>query len=220
MSHRNFIIYDTETTGLNPEEGHEITQLSAITLNGHNFQPHHVGPFNIFIKPQHPEKASKKALEVARASFDKAMASGVPIKTALAHFNDYCAKVNPSGKMMEKPIMVGHNEKFDRKFINHYALETKLFKNLDDANWGHQVLDTKDIMVILYESDLDVKQYNLDTALSLLGLARTGTSHDAMEDVELTAQLFVRYMQFFRRCRKKMNILSPEKADQLNAPKA
>lgn len=203
MNNRNIISCDTETTGLDPLV-HEVTELAAIALNGWDYQPHHAGKFHVFIRPQKPEIASAKAIQVAKESYEKAMDIGVEPKVAYRHYMEWVDSVNDKQKESTKPMLCGHNVLYDYNMITENAKRLKLIKTEKDIPWDYHTIDTWAIMFFLFESDPTVNRFNLDTFLEKLGLARTGKTHGAMEDVELTTQIFQRCMAFFRKASKKM----------------
>lgn len=204
---RNFIVFDTETTGLDPREGHEIVQLSAIAINSWDLEPHPIKPFNAFIKPQFPDKASQGALDVIGPIFDTAVNKGLEPKVVFNKFLEWVGKVNDSGEWISKPIRVGQNVKFDINMTDYWFKHYKVIKTTksgkDNAPWSYITLDTHDIAFSLFESDPTMNRFNLDALCEKFGLKRKGDYHDAMEDVELTSEIFVRMMRFLRQCKKR-----------------
>jgi DNA polymerase III epsilon subunit-like protein len=82
-----------------------------------------------------------------------------------------------------------------------------IVKNEDDLPWApHIQLDTMDMFFVLFENDPAIKNFKLDTMASTLGMQRSGSTHDAVEDVAITTQAFRRQMLYFRECRKRMSI--------------
>lgn len=206
MQIRNYIVCDCETTGLDVDLGHEITELSAIALNAHDFEPHHAGKFQVFIKPKNLDIISAGAIKVAKESYERAMVDGVDAKVAMRHYIEYVNKVNDKQLDSTRPYMVGHNHPFDAKFINVTSRKCNLLKSDKDAPWHYHGIDTLQMMITLFESDPTVNRWNLDTLLAKLNMKRSGTTHGAMEDVELTAEAFRRMMRFCRTASKKMKI--------------
>ena len=51
------------------------------------------------------------------------------------------------------------------------------------------------LMFSLFGRD-NMKNNKLDTFASMLGMSRSSDTHDAMEDVLITADIFQRYMKF------------------------
>ena len=56
-------------------------------------------------------------------------------------------------------------------------------------------MDVYSMMFSIFGKD-NLKNNKLDTFAEMLGLSRTSDTHDAMEDVEITAKIFQRYMSF------------------------
>jgi DNA polymerase III alpha subunit (gram-positive type) len=216
MNKRCFIVTDVETTGLSPEVGHEITQLSALALDPVTLQTHHIGEFNMFIKPQNPELASPEALRAARASFDTAMAEGLDRKLVLQRFNDWAQRANPSGSAMTKPIFTAFNAGFDCKFVDYLMYAEGVWKKEDDKVFSNAYYDVWQIGFTLFESDQTVTNMTLDVILQKLGINRQGKTHDAMEDVRLTAQILQRYHALMRRIRPRLNVLSQAEIKKIN----
>jgi len=217
MNYRPYLVLDTETTGLNPDDGHEITQLSALALNATNLKIHPAGKFNVFIKPQKPELASPEAIAVAEASWKKANESGVHPKVAAQKFMDWAASLNPKGTSIYKPIFSGWNVPFDLKFVNHLLTTTGVAKTEKERPYHYNSVDVMTMYFALLESHPDIRDNRMDTVMKAFGMTRKSESHDAMEDVELCAELLQRGLSFFRRCQKSMKIIAPQDARQMIA---
>lgn len=215
MNYKHYLVIDTETTGLDPEKGHEITQLSAMAIDAASLKPHSAGKFNVFIRPQRPELAEEGALKVAKGSYDKAMAEGIHPKVAAEKFVEFAERVNPNGKTFFKPIFTGWNVPFDWKFVNHLLFEHNVCTTEGERPFHYSSVDVMTMYFALLESDPDTSDFRMDTVLKRFGIVRKSDSHDAMEDVELCADLLRRGLHFYRRCRKSMQIVSPAEATKL-----
>lgn len=215
MNYRHYLVLDTETTGLDPEAGHEITQLSAMVIHGTTLKPHAAGKFNIFIKPQRPELAEAKAIEVAEASWNKANAEGIHPKVAAEKFVEWAESINPKGVSIYKPIFSGWNVPFDWKFVTHFLKEQSVCTVQKDLPFHYNSVDVMTMYFSLLESHPDVKDFRMDTIMKVFGMSRKSDSHDSMEDVELCAELLQRGLHFNRRCMKQMNILPPSEAKKM-----
>lgn len=209
---RNFIVFDTETTGLDPLSGHEIVQLSAIAINAWNLEIHHAGTFNALIKPQNPEVAEAKAIDVIGDVWTKANEEGLHPKVVFEEFVKWVESVNDNNNWYSRPMMVAHNLDFDIKFINYWFNKYKILSTNDkgeiDTPWSKIGIDTMTIFFSMFESDASITDIKLDTILEKLGLARKSADHNALEDVELLSQAFVRSLKFLRECRKRMRVKS------------
>jgi len=195
---RNFVVYDIETTGLDPSAGAEIVQIGAIALKYGDYEFHDAGSFEVLIKPEHPEKADENALRVIGDDlWQRALSEGVHPKTGLRKFYRYLEDVNWSGKYWGAPVRVGfNNNSFDDKFIEYWMRHHKIIgQKRDDAPWAYFSLDTYPLMFSIFGRD-NLKNNKLDTFAEMLGMARSSETHDAMEDVMITAKMFQRYMRF------------------------
>lgn len=209
MNKSNFLIIDTETSGTDPIAGHEITQIAAVALEPSSFEEIPGSAFQCFLKPQFPEKASPEAIEIAKGSWERANKEGIDPKVALAEFNKWCRKWNISGKPWTKARWGGFNTDFDRKMVTYWMRYYKVVNNEEEYEFGNPI-DTMGLSFGLFESDPNVKNFKLDTIGKIVGLERQESSHDALEDVRMTAQLFRRIMLFMRRCRSKLKIVANE----------
>ena len=195
---RNFVIYDLETTGLDPSKGAEIVQIGATTLKYGDYENHENGSFEILVKPMHPEKADDQAIRVIGADlWERAQKEGVHPKTALRKFHRYISEANWSGKFWSAPIRVGfNNNSFDDKFLEYWMTEYKIIgQKKDDHPWAYFSLDVYPLLFSVFGRD-NLKNNKLDTFAEMIGMARSSNTHDAMEDVVITAKMFQRYMKF------------------------
>lgn len=215
MNKRVFIVTDTETTGVDPTQGHEITQLAAVALDPITLQEHHIGRFNMFIKPKNPERASPKAIQVARKAYDTAMREGLDTKTVLERYQEWVHKANPSGKAMTLPLFTGFNVGFDWKMISYYMYKEGVWKTQEDSPFAGMNYDVWQSCFNLFESCPHTDKMNLGAMLEKFGLSRASNDHDALEDILLTCDLLRRIQFFNRRARTKMKLLTNEESNQL-----
>lgn len=206
MNKRNIIVVDTETTGLDPYMGHEITQVAGIALSPIDFEEIPGSEFQVFLKPQMPEKASAQALEKAGDSFNKAMAEGIDPKVGLNEFNKWCKSWNVTKGPWSKPYISGWNTPYDIKMLTYWMRHYKVAIE-DQLEFGN-VLDAMTVSFALFESQPDVNSFSLDNICKKLALKRESKTHDALEDVRLAAIILRRQIHFLRRCAAKMKITS------------
>lgn len=212
MNTRNIIIADCETTGLDSRPGgSEVIQLAATALNPHNLDFHHAGHFHVLIKPQRPEKAQAKALEIIGPEmWEKVNKEGLEPKVAWREFYNYVDSLNPSRNFGTKPLMGGWNINFDIGFMVRDCHEYNLIGNDRQGMPNYPWSFAFDIMMMsfaLFENSHDVANWKLDTILAKLGMARDTKTHDALADVILTAKIAQRGLSFLRKCNKNMKIM-------------
>lgn len=213
MKKPNFLVYDIETSGLRPEEGAEIIQIAAIPINFWDLEEHHAGRFEIILKPNNPDKATPEAIKViGKDLWEKALDSGIDQKVGLENFTKYVQKVNDGQSTWTRPIRVGHNiKKFDNPFVDFWMDKYGILKRNDynelEGPWHFWSDDTMDLYRWLFAHIPSVENYKLDTCASILKIQRTSETHDAMEDVEITSQLFVRATKFIREMTRRMKVV-------------
>lgn len=210
MNKQVFIYFDTETTGVDPRAGHEIIQIAAKAINPATLEFYENGEFEIVLKPQRPEKASPEAVEILGPElWSRCQKEGFEPKVGLQKFMDWINSYNntPGKKYWGQPIMVAHNVAYDLMMMHHALLdEHKLYKNRDSLPFCSRSLDTWACFFTLYESDPEVSKYSLDSLMGILGMKRTASTHDALEDVRLGANAFIRFMKLYRQFKKKIKI--------------
>ena len=215
-NNRNFIVFDIETSGLDPKLGAEIVQISAVALRYSDYTEIENGRFDIIIKPQKPDKASKEAIDViGKDLWDRANADGLHPKVALRKFKEYIEMINPTKKFWTSPVLVGFNiVNFDIPFVQHQMEEYKILDPGDDKPWSNMQMDLFPLMFSIFGRD-GLKNNKLDTYANLIGLARSAETHDASEDVDITKQMFQRYMKFMNfKIRPKINAKKEESLAQ------
>jgi len=210
MINRNIICLDTETSGLDPDDGCEIVQIYATAINYADLTIHHAGSFSAIIKPENPDKAQPGALRVIGDLWAKANNEGLQNKVVFKKFLEWCESVNDGGKSaMTKPIFIAYNKDFDSKFVRKQCIDLGLIKK---SKWGWEFpwsfeFDAMGFAYLLFESDPSVTDLKLDTILGRCNMSRDNTSvHSAKEDVELLTEWLIRVMKFCREARKRMQI--------------
>lgn len=206
---RTIIVLDTETSGLDENE-QEIVEIYAKALNAWDFEDHHAGTFHAYIKPQFPEKAQARAIEViGQEAWLKAQNEGALPQVAFQKFLEWAESTNSEGGVMGKPIFMAYNKDFDSKFIRTHCIKHKLVKK---SEWGWEFpwsfeFDVMGVAFMLLENDPSVPNFKLETILNKFGLKRKNPKvHSAQEDVELMAEWLKRAFKFCRECNKRMKI--------------
>lgn len=162
------IVFDTETTGLSPQEGDRLVEIGAIELINHiptgNTYHQYINPMRDM-----PQEAFKIH------GLSNEFLSNYPKFSDVA--KDFLAFVGDDG------IMVAHNASFDMNFVN-FELKHNGFKTLED----HEVIDTLEIAKSKFpgaRNNLDAlcKRFNIDNSKR--------TKHGALLDAELLAEVYL-----------------------------
>lgn len=161
-----FVVFDTETTGLNPSEGDEIIQLGAIRIvNGHILQHETIDQL---VDP----KRHVPATSVAIHGIDPSLLVGQPtIDRVLPHFHNFS----------EGAVLVAHNAAFDMRFL-------QLKEESTGIHFDNPVLDTLLLSSITHPN---LKGHNLEGIAERFNITIVGR-HTALGDSIVTAEVLIK----------------------------
>jgi DNA polymerase-3 subunit epsilon len=161
------IVFDTETTGLDPYAGHRIVELGAVELINHVPTGRH---FHRYLNPERP---MPKEAEQIHGLTDGFLKDKPLFKTEAAAFLEFIG---------ESPLII-HNAAFDMKFINA-ELEWAGFTMLE----GARALDT----VLLARQKFPGQSASLDALCKRFAIDLSArTKHGALMDAELLAEVYL-----------------------------
>ena len=161
------IVFDTETTGMDPETGDKLVEIGAIELMNHI--PTGV-TFHRYINPQ--REVPDEAFKVHGLNYD-----------FLKNHPIFADIVDEWIDFVGDAILVAHNAPFDMKFINFEQ------KELGRITYGNErVIDTLEIARKLFpgqRNNLDAlcKRFNVDNS--------ERTLHGALLDADLLAKVYL-----------------------------
>ena len=159
-----FIILDTETTGLNPELGDALVEIAGQRIRGTTV----IDQFCQVINPGIP--CANGAAWVHGMSEEYIFRNGKPIKDVLPAFINFCGQTT----------LVGHNIiKFDLEFINNHL------RQLGMQPMANPVIDT----LHLARKKLALRSYKLGD-LAHHFKVEYSDAHRALRDVEITREIF------------------------------
>ena len=168
-----FVIFDTETTGLDPRHD-DIIQIAAV----HVRQGRVVGkPFNIIIETDKELPATvgghpNPMLEVYRNSRRYSRAEGLRL------FMDYCG-----GK-----VLVGHNVEYDYEILKNNLMRTPLTESAGIVRLEEVCPSYFDTLKFIRLVRPRLRRYKLGHLLEVLGLEGQN-SHQADDDIMATLSL-------------------------------
>ncbi|TVQ55556.1 MAG: DNA polymerase III subunit epsilon [Rhodobacteraceae bacterium] len=161
------IVLDTETTGLDPAEGHRVVEIGAVELMNHvpTGRVHHV-----YINPGRPMPPEAEAVH----GLTDAFLADKPVFAAVAEaFVGFVAEAR----------LVIHNAAFDMRFLNAE------FERLGLTRWPmERAVDTVAIARRKYPGS----PANLDALCRRFGVDNSGREkHGALLDAELLAEVYL-----------------------------
>lgn len=170
LERENFVILDTETTGLEPKDC-EIIEIAAMKVDNKEIKD----IFNQLIKPR--QRISQEITNLTGITNE--------IVESAPALEDITAKFL---KFIENSILVIHNAEFDLAFIDHkiFAPRKRQLKN--------KVVCTLKLSRFLLPALSSHKLSNLARHFSV----KADNSHRALGDVETTYQIFFKMIPLLR----------------------
>ncbi len=161
-----FVVFDTETTGLNPSEGDEVLQIGAIRIvNGRILYDETIDQL---VDPQRPVPPS--SVEVH--GIQPELLVGQPtLSEVVPTFHRFC----------EDSVLVAHNAAFDMKFL-------QLQEDATGLRFDHPVLDT---LLLSWVVHPNLEGHGLDRIAQRFDIPIVGR-HTALGDAIVTAEVLVR----------------------------
>lgn len=190
-------VIDTETTGL-MASFHEMIQIAILPLDADLMPRKDVIPFYIEIRPDHPERASKKAMEINKLTFAKIAQRGFDREKAKDMLREWIEKLGLPVTTYGTPkriIPLGQNYGFDKGFLMHW-----LGIDMYDEFFHYHYRDTMiaagylNDRAAMHGNPVPFSKINLQYLCSTLKIPRE-RSHDALEDCVATAQVYRRMLQ-------------------------
>lgn len=170
----NFIVFDLETTGLNPLTN-EIIEIGAIKFEVN--EP--VEIFHTFIKPKN--KIPSKITSINGITNEK-VENSPSIEEIIPKFLDFIGE----------DVLIAHNSDFDMKFILNqlYKLGYKKTKNkvIDTLKLARQKVRKYDFEI---DRDRKLKSYKLESFKYALDLWELD-SHNSIDDCKVCAYLYLK----------------------------
>lgn len=162
-----YVVFDTETTGLNARED-TLIEIAAVKVRGGEI----VDTYAKLIDPGRP--LSPKITDLTGISND--MVAGQPtLEQVLPEFREF----------VEGTILVAHNAEFDVGFLNQCA------ERIGMEPWTEPVIDTLALARALYPGE---KNYRLKTLTQKFGVELVN-HHRALADSEATARVFFKMIE-------------------------
>lgn len=198
MKNSSFVILDCETGGFEADKN-PITQIAFLILDGETLEEKK--RFETFIKPYDNLVITKEALNSTMVKMSDINA-GIDADKLAPVLVDIFTKenTNRAGKFkdMGRPLIVGHNIAFDKKFLRYFFSRIKVDLNtlFQDEGVDTMFLSKSAWFHPGYNDELG-DGINLTTCCKRMGI-KLKDAHGAMADVLATAELFKGFIERLR----------------------
>jgi DNA polymerase-3 subunit epsilon len=163
-----FVVFDTETTGLKPDEGDEIVQIGAVRIVGGVVREGET--FDTLVDPNRPIPASSTRFH---GLTDDDVAGAPGIAAALAGLREFTGDA----------VLVAQNAAFDMRFV-------RARQHRAGVDFDMPVLDTMLLSAHLHSDEAD---HTLDGLAARYGVSVAGR-HTALGDARVTAGVLCRML--------------------------
>jgi DNA polymerase III subunit alpha, Gram-positive type len=167
MADLDYVIFDVETTGMKPEDGHAIVELAAQRVRGREV----IDTFDTIVNPDRLVEAEVVAIHGITNEIIKR--EGKPLIEVIPAFMLFS----------ENSTLVAHNIKFDLSFIN------KHLRDLGLPPLANPLLDTLE----LARNKVLVASYALGYLAKHFAIPQP-KAHRALADVEVTRELLFKLL--------------------------
>lgn len=204
MNYCPYIVYDLETTGVDPKTA-QIVQIGAIAIDSRRLEIIPDSEFQILVKPLYGEEAAKAnlseltdgAIAVHKKTHKLLEEEGVSAESAIQNFVSYVNNYNTSKQKWKSPIASGYNIiSYDNNIIN------RDFARFNVSNPFHPVYsyDLLQQMFLFFENDKAINSLSADSLIrKYMGWKDEGQAHDALSDVKMTAELLIKSLRLIRK---------------------
>lgn len=160
-----YVVFDTETTGLNAEQGDKIISVAGVRIVNQRILSNEV--FDQLVNPE--RKIPKESIRYHGIT-DEHVSNAPTIDKVLHDFKEFAGDA----------VLVAHNAWFDMRFIRQYESKSGI-------KFNNTVLDTLMLSVCLHGHEVE---QSLDAILDRLGI-EVLNRHTAISDSLATAQLLL-----------------------------
>jgi len=166
-----FTVFDVETTGLDPRQGHRILEIAGVRVEGGKILEDRT-----FSQLVNPERSIPWEAKSINKISDEEVASAPTIDAVLPAFLEFA----------QGSLLVAHNAEFDMGFL---AQEK-------ECCWGYVDLPECFCTMRLSQSLFPHEfRHNLDVVSLRLGLTIPAQRHRALPDVLVTAQALLKMLE-------------------------
>ncbi|MEM8743973.1 MAG: exonuclease domain-containing protein [Pseudomonadota bacterium] len=160
-----YVVFDTETTGLNPSQGDELVSIGAVRIVNN-----HIVSGETFEQLIHPGKKIPKTSTRFHGITDEHVKGKPKAQAVLPQFHRFCGRA----------VLVAHNAAFDMKFL-------ELKEKASGVSFTNPVLDVLLLSAFLHDHTED---HSLGATAERLGV-EVSDRHSALGDAATTGAILL-----------------------------
>lgn len=169
LNNLDYIVFDCETTGLEPSRGDEIVSIGAVRIHGG--QVMHGETFELLANPGRDIPALATSIH---GITNEDVADAAPVEEAVRRFHAFAGDA----------VLVGFNIAFDMRFL-------RLKQRVSGVMFNHTTLDALLLSILLHDH---TGEHTMESVAQRLGVG-VGGRHTALGDSLTTAEIFVRLLE-------------------------
>lgn len=213
MNYSDYICFDFETTGKNPNTAQPI-QIAAVVIHGRKLEIKEGTEFQSLIRPNFDEYECKQlnldpltddSIAIHGKTRELLQTAPSP-KSVWSNFSEYCKQYNHGKSNFTAPIATGYNiNSYDMVIVDRLCSKAPYNFGPVNKEGGQDIfnrikkIDMLDFMFALFENNSEVNSLSADNLFrGYMGYAK-GQAHDAMSDTIMVAEIFCRTMKLMRR---------------------
>ncbi len=209
-------VFDLETDGCNPDKCSPV-QIAALMIDPVKLEIIKDSKFNINLKPEALELNKNydyddsdvldfhaKVRSCSKADILKSWQTNPNQdqgwKMFISYLELYHTRSSGKKSCFTAPIAAGYNiNRFDLRITERLSLK---YNNLNKEGrsslfYPRDVLDLMNMVFYWFEGNNELKNFTLDHVREYFGLSKEG-GHDALKDVEDTAEILIRFLKLHR----------------------
>ena len=165
-----FLVFDTETTGFKPEEGHRIIELACVRIDSNGKE---LASFASLINIPGYEEIPTYSIN----KINRRMLADAP------YFHEISSNFS---EIANGAVMVAHNSGFDLNFLKYeygqLGYDTSGFYAADTLSAARKILP-------------NLPSYKLGELAKHFSITFQGEAHAALYDAKVTAELFIKLIE-------------------------
>lgn len=213
MNYKSYIVFDFETTSKYPETTQPV-QIASVAVHSRKLEIIPGSEFNSLMKPVFDEdECERLGLDplhpeavAIHGKTEEMLREAPETESVWRNFVDYVNQYNYKGNSFTAPIAVGYNSKnFDNVITKRLCMSDPYNFGPVDKKFNTQgifnpitSIDVYDQMFTLFENNKSVTSLSADNLIRKYMGYNKGTAHDALSDVIMTAEVFIRYQKMIR----------------------